>query len=113
MGEEFSGSVTMVRWLTPLVVLRGLAIFPLNGLMGLGKTFLRTVLLLASAAISMVMYIVLVPTMTWKGAVLGTIIGEALLAVAAWVLLLVYQQRDDDRIDAAEAASMETAPATV
>jgi hypothetical protein len=54
-----------------------------------------------------------VPTMTWKGAVLGTIIGEALLAVAAWVLLLIYQQRDDDRFDAAEAASMETASATV
>ncbi|MET0911495.1 MAG: oligosaccharide flippase family protein [Ilumatobacteraceae bacterium] len=113
MGEEFSGSVTMVRWLTPLVVLRGLAIFPLNGLMGLGKTFLRTVLLLASAAISMIMYIALVPSMSWKGAVLGTIIGEALLAIAAWILLLIYQQRDDDRIEAAEAATMETAPATV
>ncbi len=113
MGEEFEGSVEMVRWLTPLVVLRGLAIFPLNGLMGLGKTFLRTMLLLASAAISMIMYIALVPTMTWKGAVLGTIVGEALLAIAAWWLLLVYQQRDDDRIDAAEAASLETASATV
>jgi len=113
MGEEFRDSVTMVRWLTPLVVLRGLAIFPLNGLMGLGKTLLRTVLLLASAAISMVMYIVLVPTMSWKGAVLGTIIGEALLAIAAWVLLLVYQQRDDARIDAAEAASPEPSPVAV
>jgi len=113
MGEDFEGSVTMVRWLSPLVVLRGLTIFPLNGLMGLGKTGLRTLLLLLSAAVSMVMYIALIPLWSWKGAVAGTIIGEAGLAIAAWWLLLVYQRRDDARIDAAAADSTATAAATV
>ena len=103
----------MVRWLSPLVVLRGLTIFPLNGLMGLGKTGLRTLLLLLSAAVSMVMYIALIPLWSWKGAVAGTIIGEAGLAIAAWWLLLVYQRRDDARIDAAAADSTATAAATV
>ena len=42
VGDEFEGSVTIVRWLAPLVLLRSLAIFPLNGLMGLGYTRLRT-----------------------------------------------------------------------
>lgn len=113
MGEEFEGSVEIVRWLAPLVVLRGLAIFPLNGLMGLGKTFLRTMLLIGSAVLSMALYITLIPMWNWKGAVVGTIVGEAVLAVVSWWLLLVYQRRDDERIEAAERASTEAAPATV
>lgn len=113
MGEDFADSVPMVRALAPLVILRGLAIFPLNGLMGLGKTFLRTVLLVVSAVVSMILYIVLIPIMGWEGAVVGTLVGEAGLAIAAWWLLLVYQRRDDERIDAAMETSEETAGATV
>lgn len=103
VGDEFEGSVTMVRWLAPLVLLRGLATFPINGLMGLGKTFMRSLLLVATAGISMVMYIVLIPIWNWKGAVAGTVIGEAALAVGAWYFLLKYQRRDNDRIDEAAA----------
>lgn len=102
VGEEFRGSVEMVRWLSPLVLLRSLALFPSNGLMGLGKTFLRSILLVVTAVVSMTLYIVLVPIMNWKGAVVGTMVGEALLAVLAWYFLLRYQRVDNDRIDAGQ-----------
>ena len=104
LGPTFKDSIPMVRLLAPLVPLRALAIFPLNGLMGLGKTFARTMLLLLSAALSMTLYIVLVPHMQWKGAALGTIIGEASLAVAAWALLLYHQNRSDRAGDTRDAA---------
>jgi O-antigen/teichoic acid export membrane protein len=107
VGEDFRGSVQMVRWLAPLVLLRSLAIFPSNGLMGLGKTFLRSMLLVFTAAVSMVLYIVLIPIMNWKGAVLGTMIGEALLAVLAWGFLLYHQRADNERISRAELGAME------
>jgi O-antigen/teichoic acid export membrane protein len=107
VGEDFRGSVQMVRWLAPLVLLRSLAIFPSNGLMGLGKTFLRSMLLVFTAAVSMVLYIVLIPIMNWKGAVLGTMIGEALLAVLAWGFLLYHQRADNERITRAELGAME------
>jgi O-antigen/teichoic acid export membrane protein len=93
LGDDFEGSVTMVVWLSPLVLIRGFVMFPLNGLMGLNKTSMRTALLLASAAVSMVMYIVLIPEIGWKGAALGTLVGEGLLAVAAWTLLVFYQRK--------------------
>jgi O-antigen/teichoic acid export membrane protein len=95
VGDEFEGSVTIVRWLGPLVLLRALAIFPLNGLMGLGFARLRTVLLLLSAGLSLVLYIALVPLWQWKGAAAGTLIGEACLAAAAWAFLIRLQRRHD------------------
>jgi O-antigen/teichoic acid export membrane protein len=95
LGDTFEGSVNMTRWIAPLVPLRALASFPLNGLMGLGHTFARTVLLIGSAVFSMILYIALIPHLQWKGAALGTIIGEAALAVAAWSLLFVYEGRHD------------------
>ncbi|MEK7426247.1 MAG: polysaccharide biosynthesis C-terminal domain-containing protein [Actinomycetota bacterium] len=107
VGEDFRGSVEMVRWLSPLVLLRSLALFPSNGLMGLGKTFMRSILLVVTAVVSMVLYIVLVPIMNWRGAVLGTMIGEALLAVLAWYFLLRYQRADNDRIDAVGRTALE------
>lgn len=95
LGDSFRGSESMTRWIAPLVPLRALASFPLNGLMGLGHTLARTVLLLGSAVLSMCLYIVLIPHLQWKGAALGTIIGEAALAVAAWTLLFIYENRHD------------------
>lgn len=99
LGQSFEGSVTMTRWLAPLVPLRALASFPLNGLMGLGRTFARTMLLVGSAVVSMALYIALIPHLQWKGAALGTLIGEGALAVAAWGMLLFFQNRSDRRVD--------------
>jgi O-antigen/teichoic acid export membrane protein len=85
----------MVVWLSPLVTLRCLAMFPLNGLMGIGRTAIRTALLLGSAALSLTLYITLIPSLEWRGAALGTLIGEAALAVAAWWLIVRYQRQQD------------------
>ncbi len=90
VGSDFDGSVEIVRWLAPLVIIRGVTIFPLNGLMGLGKTLLRTMLLLGSSVLSIGIYVALIPTYSWKGAAIGTIVGELALAVAAWVLLVRF-----------------------
>ena len=95
VGDEFEGSITIVRWLAPLVLLRSLAIFPLNGLMGLGFARLRTGLLLFAAALSLTLYIALVPLWQWKGAAVGTLVGEATLAATSWIFLLRLQRRND------------------
>jgi O-antigen/teichoic acid export membrane protein len=105
-GAEWKESVSAVRWLAPLVLLRGLAMFPLNGLMGLGKTFARSALLVASAVLSMALYIALIPGRDWKGAAIGTLIGEAALAIAAWAVLLHYQRRSNFDTDVAETAEL-------
>jgi O-antigen/teichoic acid export membrane protein len=95
MGEEFEDSVVMVRWLAPTILLRSLTIFSLNGLMGLGKTGLRTVVIAANAVLAMALYLVLVPSRGWEGAAIGTLVSEAVAVVATWWALILCQLRAD------------------
>lgn len=87
VGDGFSGAITMTRWLAPLMIVRGFTHFPLNALMGLGHALARLWCIVASAVVAMVLYITLVPSMSWKGAVIGSYFGDAVLAVAGWLML--------------------------
>jgi len=100
IGDDFEGSVVMVRWLAPLVMLKALAMFALNGLMGLGRTMLRSGLIVVNAAVAMAMYIVLIPIHGWQGAAAATLITEAILVIASWTMLIVCQRKADRIIDA-------------
>ena len=106
MGEEFEGSVVMVQLLAPIVCLRALGIFGLNGLMGLNKVALRTVLIVINASFAIALYIVLIPGRGWEGAAIGTLISESLMVVTTWTALVLCQRRSDVMIPAqVEAAS--------
>ena len=99
IGEDFEDSVTMVRWLSPLVMLRALTMFPLNALMGLGYTLFRSIVIVANAALAIVIYIVLIPDHGWKGAAAGTLISETVEMVAIWGALMWVQRREDRGIE--------------
>lgn len=100
LGDEFEESVTIVRWLSPIVLLRAVGSCSINGLMGLGKVGLRTILLATNAAFAMVLYIVLIPSMGWKGAAVGTLVGEVVSVIMTWSALVICQ-RKADRVDEA------------
>ena len=93
LGDDYDGSVEIIRWLVPLVPLRGITTFPMNGLLGLGRNRLRTQLLVGGAIVSLVLYFSLIPRYSWQGAVAGTLISEALLFTAAWTALFGAQRR--------------------
>jgi O-antigen/teichoic acid export membrane protein len=97
LGEDFRGSLVMMKWLSPLVAFRSMAMFALNGLMGLGHVTLRTVLLVFGAVLSLAMYIALIPSMSWRGAVWGTLISESALAATTWTALIVLERRAAQR----------------
>lgn len=87
VGDRFSGAITMTRWLAPLMIVRGFTHFPLNVLMGLGHAVARLWCIVISAVVAMVLYITLVPTMSWKGAVIGSYVGDAVMAIVGWLML--------------------------
>lgn len=95
VGDKFAESVSIVRWLLPVVPLLSVSRAPLNGLLGLGKTALRASLILSSAALSMVLYISLIPSLSWRGAAFGTIASELYITLAGWFLLLRCQSDAD------------------
>ncbi len=99
LGDEFSESVTIVRWLSPIVLLRAVGSCSINGLMGLSKVTLRTVLLAINAAMAMVLYIVLIPSHGWQGAAIATLIGETTSVIMTWSALVICQRRADREVD--------------
>lgn len=88
VGDGFSGSVAMARWLAPLLVLRGFLMFASNALAGLGRVHARFMAHVASAAIGIAVYVALIPSLSWRGAVIGSYITDAVLISTMWILLL-------------------------
>lgn len=107
-GDQFGGSVTMVRWLLLWLPVYALSTAPINGLMGLGRLGVRASVLIASGLVSVACYIAFVPTMTWKGGLIGTIAGESFTAIVGWLALVYYQRRHDATLDADEAHERES-----
>ena len=95
VGDKISEAVTIVRWLLIIVPLLAISRAPLNGLLGLGKTQLRAGLILSSAALSLVMYLTLVPVMSWRGAAIGTVVSDLFITASGWYLLVKFQQQAD------------------
>ncbi len=95
VGDKFEGSVTMTRWLVLWLPFRVISLPPLAGLLGLGRLGMRLAVLIASASISMVLYLILIPRMGWEGAVIGTVAGEICLSAFGWAALLRAQRERD------------------
>ncbi len=88
VGDGFHASIAMARWLAPILILRGILTFPGIALLGLGRAHARLMAYISSAALGMGLYIWLIPTMSWKGAVIGSYASDAFLVVVLWTLLL-------------------------
>jgi O-antigen/teichoic acid export membrane protein len=95
LGDEFARTETMIRWLAPVIVLRGVGTFPMNGLLGLGRNGLRTAIISSTALLSVILYLALIPSHSWRGAVAGTLISETALFLGGWIALFVCQRSRD------------------
>lgn len=99
LGDKFRESGTMIRWLAPVIVLRGVGTFPMNGLLGLGRNGLRTAIISSTALLSVILYVTLIPRYSWRGAIAGTLVSEAALFAAGWIALYLCQRRRDLALD--------------
>ncbi len=88
LGESFVEAEEVVRFLSPVLPLLALSQGPSNGLAGLGRLALRGTVVGGAAALSLVLYVALVPPLGWHGAATGTLVGEAVLAIALWVAFI-------------------------
>jgi len=92
LSEDFSQATLILQLLAPVVVLRGVGGFPMNGLMGLGRNALRTKLLVANAAFSLLLYAALIPRYSWRGAVTATLASEISLCASSWAALFLCER---------------------
>ena len=94
LGPSYALSRPMLLPLIPLLVLRGVSWFPLNGLMALGHLRERVAVIASSASVNVVLNLLLIRKYSWRGAVIATVTAETVFAVMAWGFLYV-RHRDD------------------
>jgi O-antigen/teichoic acid export membrane protein len=94
-GSEFDDVALMCAWLAFLPLFHGLAELPPMGLLGLGRNRERMLMGFATSIVAIASYLALVPSLGWRGAVLGTYMSETAAIVAGWVLLRRYQRIAD------------------
>jgi O-antigen/teichoic acid export membrane protein len=96
-GPEFDDAALMAAWLCLLPLLHGLAELPPMGLLGLGRNRERMFLGIGTSAAAVGLYLLLVPTLGWRGAIIGTYASELASVLVGWLLLARYQRIDDRR----------------
>ena len=95
LGDGFGEAATMAAWLCLLPLVRSQSEIPTLGLLGLGKNRERMWLGVSGAAFSIIVYLILVPSYGWRGAVAGTYVSEIAMFIGGWILLLRYQRVHD------------------
>jgi O-antigen/teichoic acid export membrane protein len=95
LGASYEGSVTMVRALAVLALLRGAGLFPFNGLMGLRRHGVRLVTVGTAAAVAGVLSGVLIPRWSWWGGAVATLVAELVFLSLCWTMLVREQRRHD------------------
>lgn len=88
LTRDFAETTIILQLLVPVVILRGVGVFPMNGLMGLGRNGLRTKLLVGHALLSLALYATLIPPYSWRGALIATLVSELSLCTSGWVALV-------------------------
>ncbi len=96
LGEDFAESSRMARWLLIFMPIKALSGVPIGALLGLGRTTTRAWVMGISAVVSLALYIALIPSLSWVGAVIGTVVGELVLLVLGTERLLTWQRRSDE-----------------
>ena len=109
LGADFEESARIARWLLIFLPLKAVSSVPTAGLLGLGRTTTRAKLNLFTGAVALILYVVLIPSLSWVGAVIGTIAAEFLLLVLG-IHRLVHWQRVADEAQQVDQKSDEPLP---
>ncbi|ABF41587.1 polysaccharide biosynthesis protein [Candidatus Koribacter versatilis Ellin345] len=97
IGPQFNDSVWVLRWLSPLLVLRNLHYLAADSLTGAGYQSTRTLLQLLVAALNIGLNIALLPRYSWRGAVWTSLASDGVIALAMWIALWYLRAREVKR----------------
>jgi O-antigen/teichoic acid export membrane protein len=110
LGEEYRAATPMILFLAPLVLFRALSLFAFNGLMGLGRSGARLVIIGCSAILNLLLNAALIQKLGWQGAATATLLVEGAFLTATWLALVWYQRAHDNSVHGTKQSGM-TKPA--
>ncbi len=94
-GVSFRGSVEALRWLCLLPLIRGLHYAYETTITGSSSQWYRTATQLGAAGVNLVLDIVLIPRWSWRGAAVASLLTDAGLAVACWIVMQLLCAKKD------------------
>lgn len=96
IGPRFSGSEIVLRWLSPLILIRTVHYLLSNCLTGADFQKLRSCLQLGVALFNVGINLWLIPLYSWRGAALGSLASDGLLALS--VIIAMFLIRDIPKV---------------
>jgi O-antigen/teichoic acid export membrane protein len=93
LGHDFVDSVSAVRFLAAIPLLRSIQVFASNALTGAGYQHWRSSLQFLVALGNVALNFLLIPAFSWRGAAMSSLVCDAVLATGMWSLASVALQR--------------------
>jgi len=97
LGESYSESITILRWLAPMPLIVGIRLIAADTLTGAGHQKARASTQLVAAVFNISLNYYLIPIYSWKGAVWATLATDSLVALASWGVVYFYYRRQMEK----------------
>ena len=94
-GSSFGGSVEALRWLCPLPLIRCLHYAWGTTITGSSSQWYRTATQLGAAGANLLLNVALIPRWSWRGAAVASLLTDAGLAAACWMVVRYLRTRED------------------
>jgi O-antigen/teichoic acid export membrane protein len=98
IAPKYQDATSILRWLALLVIVRSGRDFAQNALLGLGRIRARFFIGMATTIVAMTLYIALIPSKSWRGALIATLVAEVFTVVLSWIALVHYQRVENVRL---------------
>jgi O-antigen/teichoic acid export membrane protein len=105
LGDSYAESADVLRWIAFVPLLSAWQLFAGNALSGIGHHRIRLYQTMSSAGLNIALNIILIPSMSWRGSAIATIITEVYLVVLHWRTLWRLASRDKSSPGATIAAA--------
>ena len=102
LGQQYADSITAVRWLAPIVLLRCIHYIGADTLSGSDYQGVRSSIQGMVAAANILMNLYLLPRYSWRGAVGSSLACDGLLALLIWSSIIFLQGNNQDAAHAAK-----------
>jgi O-antigen/teichoic acid export membrane protein len=96
LGDSYAEATDVLRWIAFVPLLGAWQLFAGNALSGIGHHRTRLLQTTSSAILNVVLNIILIPSMSWQGAAVATIVTEVYLVVLHWRTLWRLASRAEE-----------------
>ncbi|NJO44417.1 MAG: oligosaccharide flippase family protein [Oscillatoriales cyanobacterium RM2_1_1] len=94
LGQEYEGTVEILRWLAPIPLFIGLQYMAADALTGAGLQRSRSIVQTGAAVLNVGLNLILIPLYSWKGAIWATLSSETFKLIFLWIIVyVIYKQQ--------------------